>query len=220
VSTRLIGIIGGTGPEGIGLATRWAAAGVPVAIGSRSEERAADAARDISNKVSSADVQSGTNSEVVSGCKTLVVAVSYSGLTSISELRALLEGKLVVSVVSPIRFGPDGPQPSRPPAGSAAQELEALISPARLTSAFHTLSAEKLADLSRELDEDSLVFGDEKSDRDETMDLARTLGVRPLSGGKLANAYYAEQMVGLLATLNRIHKAQSGVRFVDVRKKS
>jgi NADPH-dependent F420 reductase len=213
-----IGIVGGTGPEGFGLATRWCLAGESVVIGSRSEERALDAARRIRAGQPGADVDGADNIAVAERANIVVIAVPVQALEStLTPLASALRDKLVVSVVAALEFPGGRPRPVHLPAGSGAQEVQHLLPGARVTSAFHTLSAEKLGDLSVSFDEDTIVCGDDREARQETMNVGRKIaGVRPISGGRLENSYYPELMVGLLATLNRIHKAHSGIRIADI----
>lgn len=214
----MVGILGGTGSEGFGLAVRWASAGVPVAIGSRIKGRAEDSAARVRSLVPRAEVSGETNLAVATTSEIVVVAVPYQALGStVSSLTQELAGKVIVSVVAAIDWVDKRPVPLRVEAGSAAQELQGLLPDCEVTSAFHTLSAEKLATPDSVLREDTIVCGDAKDARRTVIELAEQIsGLRALSGGRLANSYYPEQLVGLLATLNRIHKARSGLKLVDI----
>lgn len=213
----MIGIVGGTGPEGLGLAVRWTQAGETVAIGSRSAERGREGADRIREIVPAAQVSGGSNADV-GPADVVVIALPYSGVSStLPDLARVLAGKIVVSVVASLEWVEGRPRPVVVPAGSVAEEIAALLPDAHVTSGFHTLSAEKLSDLSADLDEDTIICGDDADARHQVMDLARRIsGLRAISGGRLASSCYPEQFVGMMATLNRIHKARSGLKIVGV----
>lgn len=189
-----------------------------VAIGSRSEDRAGDAADRVRAAVPDARIRGAANRDVAQECDVAVAALPYKALfATIQELRADLEGKLIVSVVAAIEFIDGRPQPIQIPAGSAAQEIAQLLPGSKIVSGLQTLSADKLADASATLDEDTIICGDNADARHAIMQLAERInGIRALSGGRLSNSYYPEQLVGMLATLNRIHKARAGFRLVDL----
>jgi NADPH-dependent F420 reductase len=137
---------------------------------------------------------------------------------SLEPLAEALSNKLVISVVASLSWGDGRPRPVLPQAGSAAQMIQKLLPESQVTSGFQTLSAEKLSDLSTTLNEDCIVCGDDKEARDRTMELARSIeGIRPISGGRLEWSIYPELMVGLLATINRIHKVHAGIQLVGFR---
>jgi 8-hydroxy-5-deazaflavin:NADPH oxidoreductase len=213
-----IGIIGGTGPEGFGLAMRWTHAGESVAIGSRLIARAEEAAARIQAAHPHMCIVGDTNEVVAEQAEIIVVSVPVAALEStLTPLAPALEGRVVVSVVATLEFADGRPRPVLLGAGSAALEIQRLLPGSRVTSGFHTLSAEKLGDLSVSLDEDTVVCGDDREARRTTMELARKIdGIRPISGGRLENSFYPELMVGMLAILNRIHKAHSGFKLVGI----
>jgi 8-hydroxy-5-deazaflavin:NADPH oxidoreductase len=213
-----VGIVGGTGPEGFGLGVRWAQAGVRVGIGSRSAERAQGASDRIKEQSRSSSVAGNENVFVAGQANVVVVAVPVSALRStLAPLVEVTRNKIVVSVVAALEFLEGRPKPVLLEAGSAAQEVQKLLPQALVTSGFHTLSAEKLGDLNQTLDEDTIICGDNRDARHATMELARVIqGIRPISGGRLSNSYYPELIVGMLALLNRIHKAHTGFKLVDI----
>ncbi|HEV3312836.1 MAG TPA: NADPH-dependent F420 reductase [Chloroflexota bacterium] len=214
-----IAIIGGTGPEGRGLAVRWCVAGEIVVIGSRLRDRAHAAAEAVRAIVPSASVSGETNEDAAYAADVIVVSVPYEVVAAtLPPLASAIGGKLVVSVVAAIDFANGRPKPLLPPGGSIAQEIQELMPTARVTAGFHTLSAEKLADSAAVLNEDTIICGDDADARHEIMDLARKLGgVRPVSGGRLINSIYPELAVGMLAGLNRIHRTHTGLRIVGLR---
>jgi NADPH-dependent F420 reductase len=214
----VIGIVGGTGPEGIGLAVRWAVAHETIGIGSRSPERAMEAAHRIRCLVPGAAIEAADNLEIVGRATVIVVAIPFGALEStLAPVATALRRKLVISVVAAVEWVDGRPKPIAATEGSVALKVQALLPGARVTSGFHTLSAELLADPGVELNEDCLVCGDDTEDRRTVMNLARKIqGVRAISGGRLENSFYPEVLVGLLATINRIHKVHSGLRLTGL----
>jgi len=215
----VIAIVGGTGPEGAGLATRFAMAGEAVAIGSRSAARAEEAAARIRQAVGgSAGVSGGENSTVAGEADIIILAVPLEGVEpALSELAPILAGKLVVSVVAAVRFVEGRPEPVSLPAGSVAQTVAELLPDSQVASAFHTLSASKMADTGVRLDEDTIICGASLEVRSRVIELAQRIeGLCGVDGGRLANSHYSEQFVGMLAALNRLHKARAGLRIVDL----
>lgn len=213
-------IVGGTGPEGFGLSVRLCMAGETIAIGSRTAERAVRAADRIRETVPNSVVTAGLNLEVAGRCDVAILAVPLAGLEStLTELAPLLSGKLVISAIAALEWEGGRPKPVSVAAGSVAQDVARLLPSSRVTSAFHTLSAEKMSEPENVLDEDTIVCGEDRESRAETIALAQRIdGVRAISGGRLVNSYYPEQFVGMIALLNGIHKAHTGLRITDVRR--
>jgi len=173
----------------------------------------------INEAVPSASVSGGDNREVAEQSGKIVVAVPFEAVAAtIPPIQSALDGKLVISVVAALTWEGGRPHPVVVEAGSVAQLIQGLLPEARVTSAFHTLSAEILGQPSQTLDEDTIVCGDDREARHATMELARKIeGIRPISGGRLENSVYPEILVGLLAAVNRIHKVHAGVRFTGLK---
>lgn len=192
-------------------------AGENVAIGSRSRERATEVAENVT-RTSSGKVTAGTNAEIAEQSDVVIVAVPLDGVEStLSELRSLLREKVVVSVVASIRFVDGRPQPVILESGSVAELVAQLLPESRVASGFHTLSATKLATIEADLDEDTIICADKREVREQVMGLAeRIRGLKAVNGGRLAGSCYTEQFVGMLATINRLHKAHAGLRIVDL----
>src|SRR5215212_2389561 len=135
-----IAILGGTGDEGLGLAMRFAGAGDEVIIGSRSAERALEAAHTVREKVPFGHVSGMANDAAAEAAEVVIVSVPYAAQRdTLAALAPLLAGKTVVSVVVPLQFGKGGPHAVRVAEGSAAEEARALVPDARIASAFHNL---------------------------------------------------------------------------------
>jgi NADPH-dependent F420 reductase len=214
VSGVSIGVLGGTGEQGRGLATRWAMAGHRVVIGSRVSDRATTAAAEIGHGVEGLD-----NAGCASAVDVVVVAVPWNGHGELLEgLRAELAGKVVVDCVNPMGFDQQGAFALAVPEGSAAQQAAALLPDSRVVAAFHHMSAVLLLDASRErLDTDILVLGDDREATDTVQALAgRIPGMRGVYAGRLRNAHQVEALTANLISVNRRYKAHAGLRVTDV----
>jgi NADPH-dependent F420 reductase len=213
-----IAILGGTGDEGLGLAMRFAKAGDEVIIGSRSAERALNAAHTVREAVPFGHVTGLANDAAAESAETVIVSVPYSAQRdTLTTLAPILAGKLLVSVVVPLQFGKGGPQAVRVVEGSAAEEARALVPGARLVSAFHNLSATKLMDVDADLACDVVVCGDDADAKRTVMALAETMrGVRALDGGGLAYSRYVEDLTALILALNRRYKAHASIKFTGI----
>jgi NADPH-dependent F420 reductase len=210
----VVGIVGGTGPQGRGLARRLAQGGVEVVLGSRSADRARDSALGIGAGVSGA-----SNEECVRASGVVVVAVPWDGhRETLVALADELAGKVVVDCVNPMAFDKLGAYPVAVPDGSAAEQAQALVPGATVVAAFHHLSAVTLLDESVEsVDSDVLVLGDDRTATDLVQALAdRIAGCRGIFAGRLRNAGQVEAMTANLIAVNRRYTAHAGLRVTDV----
>ncbi|MGP3962671.1 NADPH-dependent F420 reductase [Nonomuraea sp. 3N208] len=209
-----IGILGGTGDQGKGLARRFALAGHQVLIGSRSAQRAQDAAESIG-----AGATGGENGAVASQADIVIVAVPYEGHKSLLEsLRAELAGKIVVDCVNPLGFDKQGAYALPIEEGSAAQQAAAVLPDSRVVAAFHHVSAVVLMDPAVDkVDLDILVLGDDREATDTVQALADVIpGVRGVYGGRLRNAHQIEALTANIISVNRRYKAHAGLRITDI----
>ncbi|HEX4818420.1 MAG TPA: NADPH-dependent F420 reductase [Nonomuraea sp.] len=209
-----IGILGGTGDQGKGLARRFALAGHPVLIGSRSAQRAHDAAESIG-----AGATGGENADVAARADIVIVAVPYEGHKALLEsLKSELAGKIVVDCVNPLGFDKQGPYALPVEEGSAAEQAAAVLPDSRVVAAFHHVSAVVLMDPAVEkVDLDVLVLGDDRAATDLVQALAGVIpGVRGVYGGRLRNAHQVEALTANIIAINRRYKAHAGVRVTDV----
>lgn len=213
-----LGFIGGTGPEGRGLALRLAQIGHPIAIGSRSEARANEAVEELRGVLPSITASGGSNLQVAAESDIVFLTVPYSGLKgTLPDLADALRSRIVVSTVAPIEFQDGRPVALRVEAGSAAEEVRDALPDSRVVSGFQSVDAHRLQNLDQDLDTDVIVCSDDVEARRFVVQLASALpGVRGLSGGRLAASRYVEECTALLITLNRIYKAHSGVRFTGI----
>jgi NADPH-dependent F420 reductase len=225
VEELVVGVIGGTGPQGRGLAVRLAAAGQRILLGSRDAEKCSRIAAEVAERATSAaggievSVTGGSNVDVAGAADLVIVAVPYAGHADIlRELAEPLAGKVVVDCVVPMGWDELGAYVLDVPEGSAAQQAAALLPDSTVVGAFHHLSAALLEDLSKPtLDGDVMVVGDDR----ESMDLVQTLagrlpGMRGIYAGRLRNARQVEALTVNLVSVNRRYKAHAGIRITDV----
>jgi len=224
--SRPIAILGGTGPEGFGLALRWALAGETVIIGSRDPRRAEEAASKIQGKVGgNAQVSAKENIEACAVADLLVLTIPFEGhATLLKQLKpAIRPGSLVIDATVPLAASVGG-RPTRTLGvwqGSAAQETAELVPKGvSVVAAFHNLSA-TLLNHDGPLDCDVLVCSDDANATQVVRSLAAKIpGVRAIDGGKLENARILEHITALLVGLNIRHKGDSGIRITGLSPKA
>ncbi|GAA3983487.1 NADPH-dependent F420 reductase [Actinomadura viridis] len=211
-----IGILGGTGDQGKGLARRFALAGHQVIIGSRKAERAQQAADELDEGL---PVRGAENPVAAGEADVVVVAVPWDGhKATLESLREELTGKIVVDCVNPLGFDKRGAFPLPVEEGSAAQQAAAVLEGSRVVAAFHHVSAKLLLDPEvGEMELDVLVLGDDREATDLVQALAgRIPGMRGIYGGRLRNAGQVEAFTANLISMNRRYKAHAGLRVTDV----
>jgi 8-hydroxy-5-deazaflavin:NADPH oxidoreductase len=217
-----IPIVGGTGALGYGLALRWARAGAPVVIGSRSPERAREAAARLRDAVPDAEVEGLQNEEAASRGAIVLLAVPFRAQSeNLNNLRtALKPGQLLVDCTVPLAAAVSG-RATRSLGvwqGSAAQQAQEMV-PDRVTvvAAFHTLSAPELNDLEKALDQDVLICGERKADKARVAALVQLIpGLRAVNAGSLEAARIVEQLTPLLISINSRYKTHSGIRITGL----
>jgi NADPH-dependent F420 reductase len=212
-----IAVVGGTGPQGKGLAYRWAKHGHRVVLGSRSAERASATAEEIAGRlgegVDAGLVSGADNAEAADQAEVVVLAVPYDGHDElVSDLAGPLAGKIVVSCVNPLGFDKQGPY-GLDVERSAAEAAAALVPDARVVGAFHHVSAVSLWGEAEYLDhEDVLVCGDDREAKDAVMRLARSVTGRDgVDAGRLRLARQLEPLTAVLISINKRYKTRSGV---------
>jgi NADPH-dependent F420 reductase len=210
----VIGILGGTGPQGRGLARRFAMAGHRVIIGSRNHDRADGVAREIGY-----GARGLANQNAARESSLVIAAVPWEGHAELlAALASELAGKIVVDCVNPLGFDQRGAYPLRVPEGSAAEQAAALLPSSQVVAAFHHVSAVLLLDpLVTSLDQDVLVLGDDRYATDLVQALAgRIPGVRGVYAGRLRNCGQIEALTANLVSINRRYKAHAGLRVTDI----
>lgn len=217
-----IAIVGGTGPEGSGLALRWAQAGESVIIGSRDAQRALETAAKLSEKVGADKTISGTeNRFACTDAEIIALTVPFEAhAETLKHIEpALRAGQILIDTTVPLAAGIGG-KPTRTLGvwqGSAAQQAAELVPEGVVVvAAFHNLAADLLK-RAGPVDCDVIVCSDNKDAGKRVRELARKIpGVRALDGGKLENARIVEQITAVLIGLNIRHKGHSGLRITGL----
>ncbi len=209
-----IAVIGGTGPQGKGLAYRFVKHGHAVVLGSRAADRAEAAAAEIAERVPDGSVSGATNEDAIAAADVVLLAVPYKGHDELVEsLAPALAGKTVISCVNPLGFDKGGPFGLVVEGGSAAETAQRLAPEATFVGAFHHVSAVTLWSDDDYLDhEDVLVCGDSADAKAVAIELAQTVtGRLGVDAGKLRLAAQLEPFTAVLISINKKYKVQSGL---------
>lgn len=218
-----IAIVGGTGPEGSGLALRWAQAGETIIIGSRDAQRASDTAAKLGEKIGGkgSRVSGAENKAACADAEIVVLTVPFEAQADMLKhiKPALRPGQILVDTTVPLAASVGG-KPTRTLGvwqGSAAQQAAELVPEGvAVVSAFHNLAAD-LLQLDGPVDCDVIVCSDDMQAGKRVRELARKIsGVRALDGGKLENARIVEQITAVLIGLNIRHKGHAGLRITGL----
>jgi NADPH-dependent F420 reductase len=216
VSGLSIGILGGTGDQGKGLARRFALVGHQVIIGSRNADRARQAAESLDDGI---PVRGAENAVAASEADVVIVAVPWDGhKATLESLRTELAGKIVVDCVNPLGFDKRGAYPLPVEEGSAAEQAASVLADSRVVAAFHHVSAVLLLDPEVDaIDLDVLVLGDDREATDTVQALAgRIPGARGVYAGRLRNAGQVEALTANLISVNRRYRVHAGIRATDL----
>ena len=211
-------VLGGTGPQGRGLARRFAQAGLTVVIGSRAAERGAATGAELAAATGGAITGTDNLSAAEAGDVVLVVVPWEGHGDLVSSLAPALAGKVVVDCVNPLGFDKQGAYALKVEEGSAAEQAAALLPESTVVGAFHNVSASLLEDPEVErVETDVLVLGDDRAATELVQALADVVpGMRGVYGGRLRNAHQVEALTANLISINRRYKAHAGVRITDV----
>ena len=214
----MLGILGGTGPEGMGLALRLGLAGEPVFIGSRDEARAVAAAESLRGQGVTAEVQGGLNDEAAERADTVIVAVPFEAQRAVLEsVRDRLRGKTVVDAAVALTRTGGRFDLVHVEEGSAALQAQALLPESSVVAAFQTISARDLLDASHAVEGDVIVCADDDAARTLVMSLAERIPtLRAVDGGGLAGSRYVEGITPLLLNVNRTYRARTAVRILGI----
>jgi NADPH-dependent F420 reductase len=213
-----IGILGGTGKEGAGLAVRWAQAGHDIVIGSRDAERARAKAAELTGHSAGARIQGLGNRDAAAAADIVVIALPANGLAAtLPEVREACRGKVVVSTVVPLTFG-GGRLFTPPPQGSSAEEAQELLgAEARVVAAFHHIAAHELSATEHDIECDLLICGGDAEAKKQVSELGASMGLRAVDVGALTNAGPLEGITAVLATINRRYKLKnSGIKITGL----
>ncbi|TAJ19641.1 MAG: NADPH-dependent F420 reductase [Dehalococcoidia bacterium] len=215
-----IALVGGTGPEGRGLATRFALAGHRVVIGSRDAARGEAGAAEVLAGLGArthGPVSGSDNTTAVADADLVVIVVPYAAHRATLEgLRDAVAGKIVIDAVVPVVFD-RGPRPVEVADGSATEEAAAILSGSRVIGAFHNLAAEVLLDPDAHVGADVFVTGADADAKQAVMALAGEIaGVRGVDAGPLRFSRFVEQITILIIGINGRYKAHTGIRVVGL----
>ena len=214
----MIGLLGGTGPEGRGLALRFALAGEQVIIGSRDQARAEEAAKRVQTRGKITGIQGATNLHTAQEADTVILTVPYEAQASLlAPLAGPLEGKTVISTVSPLAFEGGMPSVLAVPEGSASAQVQSILPRSTVVAALHHVSAVELWTPEKVLEGDVLVCSDDSDAKARVIDLVRRIpDLRGIDAGSLSNARYVEEITALLLNLNRVHHTRTGIRITGL----
>lgn len=215
-----IAVIGGTGKEGKGLAYRWAKAGYPVIIGSRSPEKAAQTASELLEMLAGkASISGMSNPEAAAKADVVALTVPYAAhADTLQSIKSGLAGKILIDVAVPL-MPPKRSKVQMPPAGSAAQEAKSILGEsAEVAAAFHTIPHEALL-RDEPVDCEVLVTGTGKETRGEALKLVAAAGLVGWDAGPIENSVVAEGLASVLININKLYgSTHAGIRITGVDK--
>jgi NADPH-dependent F420 reductase len=216
-----IGILGGTGPAGRGLAARLASIGYPTVIGSRSKYRAMEVCDSLIEQWPSLAelLEAGDNAEAAA-CDLVVIATPWDSAAGTAQENAdALAGKIVISMANALVRVNKEFQPLVPPRGSVAAHVQAAVPKCRLVAAFHHLPATELGQIDHPIDSDVLICGDDASAVREVSEIvAKFPGCRPLDAGELSNATAIEAFTAVLLQLNVRYKTRVAPKLTGIKR--
>jgi len=215
-----IGILGGTGPAGSGLAARLASVGYPAVIGSRSKYRAMEARdRLLERWPDLVDKLDYGDNRTAADCDLVVIATPWDSAASTAQENAkLLNGKIVVSMANALVRVNKEFQPLVPPRGSVAAHVQAAVPRCRLVAAFHHLPAAELGEIDAPIDSDVLICGDDPSAVRTVSEIVDKIpGCRPLDAGELSNATAIEAFTAVLLQLNVRYKTRVAPKLTGIK---
>jgi 8-hydroxy-5-deazaflavin:NADPH oxidoreductase len=217
-----VAIIGATGALGFGLALRWGAAGVPVVIGSRDGARAEEAAERARQAVPGAHIEGFENAEAATKADVVVLSVPFRNQSeTLTNLKTVLQPhQILLDATVPLAAAVSGRATRMLGVwqGSAAQQAQEMVPDGvRVVSALHTVSAAACGDLDHRLDEDVLVCGNHREDKERVMALIdRIDGLRSVDAGRLEMARITESLTALLISINVRHKTHAGIKITGL----
>ncbi len=213
----MLAFLGGTGPEGRGLALRFALAGENVFIGSRSTERGFQAAQSLKT-IAKIDADGGTNEQAAKIGDVIFAAMPYGGQrATLESVKGSLHGKILINVVAPLSFNRGKISTIKIEEGSAAVQAQETVPEAKVVGAFHNISAEDLLIPAKNIDSDVIVCADDEVSKSYVMNLSEKIeSIRGIDGGALENSRYVEDLTALLLNINKVYKAHSSVRITGL----
>ena len=212
-----IGLLGGTGPQGRGLAMRLALVGHRVLLGSRNPERAAGVVADLLGGLGGRDlpIEGAGNTDAAAHADVIFLVFPFAGQADVLPgLAGPVGDKVVVDVINPLGWDQHGPYLLEVPEGSAAEQAAALLPRARVVAAFHHAAPRLLADPERQVETDVLVVGDDPAARGLVLELADQIpGCRGVDAGPLRLARQLEGFTAVIVGINRRYRIHAGLRI-------
>lgn len=214
----MIGIIGGTGSEGTGLAIRLASIGDEVVIGSRNESKAKIVANNIRLISDKFKVHGMSNFSAAQNSEIVIITVPYKSQKNIlNKIKPNLVNKIVINTVVPMVFKNSKIFLENVPDGSASLEAKKLLTDSYVIAAFQTISSQQLADLENEINSDVIICGDDLDAKQTVIQLVNRInGLRAIDAGNLNNSIYVENLTTLLVNINKTNKVKSAVRITGI----
>ena len=214
-----VGIIGGTGPAGRGLAVRLSATGIGVVIGSRDAGRASEVVAETLGAWPDRDLPiTGADNAGAAAADVVVVATPWdSASVTVKPLREALAGKVVISMVIALLKEGREMLPLFVPRGSMAADIQATLPDSKVAASFHHLPASEMLDLDATLDADVLACSDHQDATDATLALIAAIdGLTPYDAGSLAQAAAIEAFTATFITINIRHRAHTTLRLSGI----
>lgn len=220
VAKETIGIIGGTGQEGQGLALRLGLAGFQIIIGSRTIDKGNKAVEKLLTLAPGLSICIKDNISVSKQADIVIISVPFEAhKDTLEPLAILLAGKIVINVVVPLKFHNGIAYPLHLEEGSAAVQSQTLLPESKIVGAFHNVSSHHLMNPSHPVDCDVIVCSDDEDAKTKVCQLAEQIeGIKAIDGGPLANAQFSEQLTALLININRIHHSSAMIRLTGLPK--
>ncbi len=214
-----VGVLGGTGPAGSGLAIRLASVGLEVTIGSRTKDRAQETVEALMAKHPDRTflLDSGDNKRAASADVVVIATPWDAAATTAQSVANQLAGKVVISMANALAKVGDEFQPLVPPRGSVAASVQAVLPQSFVAAAFHHLPARELAAIDHPVESDVLVCSDHPHATEVTSEIIRLIpGCRPLDSGRLSNATMIEGFAAVILQLNMRYKTRAAVRVTGI----
>ncbi|MGE0320977.1 MAG: NADPH-dependent F420 reductase [Polyangiaceae bacterium] len=206
-----IGIVGGTGKEGRGIALRWSKAGHQVAIGSRDAARAAEKAAELSTP--EASLSGSDNATVCREADVVLLSIPFSGhKETLEALKEALAGKVVIDITVPLK-PPKVREVNLPETTSAAQQAQEILADSQVVATLHHVSSVHLSEPDHAIECDVLAVSDHPEALQTVLGLLKDLGVQGFDAGPLKNAVALESLTPVLLHLNKVYKGHAGIRI-------
>jgi NADPH-dependent F420 reductase len=214
-----VGVLGGTGPAGSGLALRLASVGLEVTIGSRTKDRAQETVERLCAKYPDRTflLDAGDNKRAASADVVVLATPWDAAAATAKSVAPQLAGKVVISMANALAKVGDEFQPLIPPRGSVAASVQAILPASQVAAAFHHLPARELAAIEHPVESDVLICSDHPEATLTTAEIVTLIpGCRPLDAGKLSNAAPIESFAAVILQLNVRYKTRAAVRLTGI----